>query len=98
MSRESQHIILNHLDNPGRVMIFTYDQVIAFIGVFLFMVLIFSSPEFGIVFGMLGMLGISKVRKILGKGYWDRLKYWYFPRSKKDMPYYIASHVREWIG
>lgn len=93
-----KHVLLNHLDKPPRVLIFTYDQVGGFLGLFLMGTLPFNSPELGILFGVLWTLLLPSFKKRIGAGSWRCLFYWHFPTSDTSMGYVIPSHIREWIG
>lgn len=87
------HVLLNFLDRPPRLLIFTYDQVTGFIGSFLLMTLLFNLPEMGIVLGLLWVLLLPSFKKRIGLSSWSRLSYWYLPSSHK-----IPSYIRTWLG
>lgn len=87
------HALLNFLDRPPRLLIFTYDQVGGFIGAFLLMTLLFNLPEMGIVLGLLWVLLLPSFKKRIGLSSWSRISYWYLPSSHR-----IPSYIREWIG
>ena len=98
MSNSHKNVLLNFLDRPPRILIFTYDQVGGFMGLFLIFTLAFNTPEFGIILGVLWALLLPSLKKRVGAGSWTRVLYWYFPTHEQSAPYYIPSHIREWIG
>ncbi len=93
-----RHVILKYIDRAARLLIFTYDQVGGFIGIFVFLTTVFNSPEFGIIFGMMFVLSLPSFKKKLGGGTMKHLLYWYCPTNPSSMPYPIPSYIRELIG
>jgi hypothetical protein len=98
MSNPHKNHLLNSLDNAGRILIFTYEQVGGFFGVFLIFTISFDLPEFGIVFGMLTVFLLPPLKKKLGGGSFKRIVYWIFPTHESLKLYLIPSYIREWIG
>ena len=93
-----KNVLLNFLDRPPRILIFTYDQVGGFIGTFLIFTLAFNLPETGMIMGLLWVLLLPSFKKRLGAGSWKRVLYWYMPTHESSQPYLIPSYIREWIA
>ena len=93
-----KNVLLNFLDRPPRILIFTYDQVGGFLGLFLMSTLAFNAPEVGMLIGLLWVLLLPSLKKRVGASSWKRVQYWYFPTHVNSMAYFIPSHIREWIG
>jgi hypothetical protein len=98
VNNSHKNAILNSLDLPLRILIFTCDQVGGFLGVFLIFTMAFDLPEFGIVFGTLTLFLLPSLKKKLGAQSFKRILYWFLPTHESSIPYPIPSYMRELIG
>jgi len=98
MSEEiNNHVILNHIDKPTRLLLWSIDQVTVCICPFA-VGMITGHICLGIVFSVIASIGFKIFKKKFGNSKVRSILYWNLPTSeklvKKGLP---ASHVRIWI-
>lgn len=92
----NRHFILNYVDTPLRLLLWTVPEILMLIGPF-FLGLILEQLTLGFVTSILYFYGYKKYQQKFGKGQFHAVKYWYFPTDGrfKTLP---ASYLREYIG
>ena len=94
LEKINNHVILNHIDKPARLLLWSVDQVIVCIcpcaiG------MITEHIGLGIVFSIIASIGFEVFKKKFGNSKIRSILYWNFPTSerlvKKGLP---PSHVR----
>ena len=94
---QQKYYIPRYLDEPMRIILWTWDEVSIFIlPMFLFYELT-NQLLVGIVMGLLGFVGLKKLKGDQGHYFLRHLMYWHLPtivRFKKTPP----SFIREYIG
>ncbi len=91
------HVILNYLDLPPRILIWPVSEVgVVVTPILLGLVLGFYLS--GITLSVLAVLGIRAYKKNLGPGRLSGFLYWYLPPSSSQYPVTPPSYIREWIG
>jgi type IV conjugative transfer system protein TraL len=90
------HVILNHVDSPLRILFWTKGEILLFLGPFLTGIVI-DEFTLGLVISCLNAWVYKSYKKRFGKGKLQAVMYWYLPRSKqlKELPH---SFVREYLG
>ena len=92
----NNHVILNHIDKPARLLLWSVDQVIVYIcpcavG------MITEHIGLGIAFSIIASIGFKIFKKKFGNSKIRSILYWNFLTSeklvKKGLP---PSHVRVW--
>lgn len=97
MSSFTQHVILNHVDSPLKILIWTKGELLLFIlpaltGLLLgqiilgFLVSAFNYKLFGIY------------KRHFGKGQLQAVCYWFLPHMPKQFPGFPPSYIREYQG
>ena len=89
--------LLNHLDDPMRLLIFTIDEVVAFLAPF-FLGYEVQQTLYGFCLGV-GCYFVVKYmkKKEMGTNF-RQLWYWYLPSKRKMFKYYVPSYFREFQG
>lgn len=91
------HIILNYLDLPPRILLWPASEVACVAGPF--MVLTFLGYlGLGVAISMGVVFGIRFYKRVFGKGRLSGFLYWYLPHNPKAHPIIPPSYVRELIG
>lgn len=92
-----EHVILNHLDRPIRLLLWEKSYVFAA----LFGSLLgwsFYNVFSALLLGGLSVYGLKQYHRIFGVGRFAALVYWYFPHQKHLYPNTPPSYIREFIG
>lgn len=91
------HVILNYLDLPPRILVWPVSEVVFVIFPFLSgLVLGFYSS--GILLSVLSVLGMRFYKKKIGLGRLSGFLYWFLPPNLSQYPLTPPSYIREWIG
>lgn len=91
------HIILNYLDLPPRILIWPVSEVI-FVVMPTLLGLVLGFYISGIILSVLGIWGIRVYKKKIGLGRLSGFLYWYLPPNASQYPVTPPSYIREWIG
>jgi type IV conjugative transfer system protein TraL len=91
------HVILNYLDLPPRILIWPIAEVIFVITPAL-LGLVLGFYLSGISLTVLSIFGIRTYKKKLGPGRLSGFLYWYLPPNPAQYPVTPPSYIREWIG
>ena len=97
MVKYEDHRILQHLDNPKRILYWTFDEVVLMVTPF-FLGLIFQHAFIGVVVSIAGTLLLRKFKQKVGFENLRRVMYWYLPLKNKNLRGIPPSHIREYMG
>ena len=95
MSRKN-HLILNHVDTPLRILFWTKGELLLFLAPSV-AGLIFEQLIGGILVSGINMYVCRQYKKKFGKGQLSAVLYWYFPRSNRNKGFPL-SYVRNYLG
>ena len=91
----NRHVILNHLDSPLKILMWTTGEIALYV-IPLFLGLCFDQLTLGMVVCVLNYWLNKQYKKRFGKGQFQAVLYWFLPKSKiKKLP---PSHIREYLG
>ena len=85
------------LDEPIKFMLWTIDELAAFLAPFLILMLVFNSPVWGMITGSAALFGIKKIKGEQGHYFMYHLVYWHAPLCLK-LKATPSSYWREFIG
>ena len=90
------HVILNHIDSPLKILFWTKGEIFLFVVPF-FLGMLLDEFIFGVLVSLLNAFVVSKYKKLFGKGQLQAVMYWYLPKTKKlkGVP---PSYIREYLG
>ena len=91
------HVILNYLDLPPRILIWPVSEVV-FIVTPTILGLVLGFYLSGIILSLLAVIAVRSYKKRLGPGRLSGFLYWYFPPNPSQYPLTPPSYIREWIG
>lgn len=93
---DKYHIPQN-LDQPPKIILWTFDEMAVFMLPFLMSFLIFNAPTIGILIGVFMVVSLKKIKGEEGHYFLKHLAYWYLP----PVIHYSAtpkSYIREILG
>jgi type IV conjugative transfer system protein TraL len=96
MSQYSQHVVLNYIDTPLKILFFTVPEMMGVIGP---AIIGLAIDHFGL--GFLGSLSFIFVyrsyKRHFGRGQFAAVKYWFLPLDARlrTLP---PSYIREYLG
>ena len=97
MDENQKYYIPKYLDEPMRIILWTIDEVLAFI-IPVFLIYVLSNQLlFGILLGLINFLLLKKLKGEQGAYFLRALIYWHLPqiiKLRKTPP----SFIREYIG
>ncbi|OGT67601.1 MAG: type IV conjugative transfer system protein TraL [Gammaproteobacteria bacterium RIFCSPHIGHO2_12_FULL_45_9] len=91
------HYVPRFLDEPARLMLWTWDEFIVLMGPIVFCMFVIGAPVSGMIVGGVLWMGLKKIKGEQGHFFVYHCLYWYFPLVfgfKKTPP----SFIREWVG
>jgi type IV conjugative transfer system protein TraL len=90
------HVILNHVDSPLKILFWTKGELCLFLMPFLGGVLT-DELLMGVGISLLNGWGVNRYKKTFGKGQLQAVIYWFLPAHKtlKVLP---QSYIREYMG
>ena len=91
------HVILNYLDLPPRILIWPVSEVVFVMCPFL-LGLVLGFYISGIILSILAVLVIRTYKHRVGIGRLSGFLYWYLPPNPSQYPNTPPSYIREWIG
>lgn len=97
MAKYEDHRILQHLDNPKRILYWTFDEAVLMVAPF-FLGMIFQHAIFGVIASIAGTFLLRKVKQKMGFENLRRVMYWYLPLKAKNLHGVPPSHIREYVG
>lgn len=91
----SKHAILQHINNPMKILFWEVDEAMSF---FIPFVLLCLNSNTGIGF-IIGAMAFFIFRKIKGNfsSTMSQVMYWYLPSVKKNYQCHVKSYVMEWL-
>lgn len=92
----NRHIILNYVDTPLRLLLWTVPEILMMIGPF-FLGLLLEQLSLGVLVSIGYFYVCKKYQQRFGKGQFHAVQYWYFPTSRRfqSLP---SSYLREYLG
>ena len=97
MNSFEKFYIPKSLDDPDVLMFFTMSELSLFIGV-IALGMLFKIFIFGLIAGILFMVGIKQVKSRFGSDQVMMLLYWYMPVWISNLKYFPESYKRRLIG
>lgn len=92
-----EHTILNTLDLPPRILIWSASEV-TFVATPFMVLTLLGFWFWGVGFSVLAALGMRFYKRSFGPGQLSGFLYWYLPHSPKSYPLTPPSYIREFIG
>jgi len=90
------HIILNHVDTPLRILFWTKGELLLFLAPSV-AGLLFEQLVMGLCVSSLNMYVCRQYKKRFGKGQLSAVLYWYFPKTSRNKGF-PPSYVRDYLG
>ena len=97
MADYQQHLILQHLDAPIRILYWTIDEACLIIGCPL-LGMMFDQFVIGVGLATLGFKVTRYSKRYFGGGTLKHAAYWYLPHQKTHLKRTPPSFIREYIG
>ena len=97
MSALTRHVILNTVDAPLKILIWTKGEI----GMFLLPALLglmFRHTVVGLVISVVNYRLYKIYQQRFGKDQFQAVCYWHLPHSTKRLPAIPPSYIREYIG
>jgi type IV conjugative transfer system protein TraL len=91
-----EHVILNHVDSPLKILFWTKGEISLFLGPF-FIGMFLDEFIFGVFVSILNAWVVSQYKKRFGRGQLQAVLYWYLPQIK-SLSAIPPSYVREYLG
>jgi type IV conjugative transfer system protein TraL len=93
----TRHVILNKIDAPLKMLIWTKGEIGAFIMPAL-MGLMFKHAVIGMVLSFVNYRLYKIYQRKFGDGQFSAVCYWFLPHASKKLPAIPPSFIREYIG
>lgn len=93
----SEHVILNHLDAPSRILFWPISEFMTVVFPVIVFVLM-GHVVSGLTLGAVLIWSIRVFKRSFGKGTLEGVLYWYLVHNKSCYPVTPPSYVREYIG
>ena len=97
MNDYDQHLILHHLDDPLRILHWTFDEAASII-LPAFFSLGIERPALGVLLAGLCYYGLKNIKKRCGLSTLKHALYWYLPKNNRKLPHTPPSFIREYVG
>jgi len=97
MSSLTRHVILNHVDTPLKVLLWTKGEIALFL-LPLFGGLFFNQFILGMVISFVNYRLFKIYRDKFGKDQFQAVCYWFLPHTPKRLAAFPPSYIREYIG
>lgn len=93
----TRHVVLNHVDSPLRVLLWTRSELLMILGPIL---IGFSIGEviFGTCVTGFNIWANRQYKRRFGKGQFHAVWYWYLPHDKRRLEGVPPSYIREYLG
>jgi type IV conjugative transfer system protein TraL len=96
MSQYSQHVVLNYIDTPMKILFFTVPEILGCLGP---LMLGLAIKQFTVgCFGSLSFIFVYRsYKRHFGRGQFAAVKYWFLPLDARlrTLP---PSYIREYLG
>ena len=93
----SEHVILNYLDTPPRILMWPVSEFMMVVAPVL-IVLMMGHPIIALVLGVLFIWGIRWFKRSFGSGMLEGVLYWYLIHNRSKFRITPPSFIRELIG
>ena len=93
----TDHVILNHLDAPSRILFWPISEFMTVVSPIVVLT-IMGHPFIGFGIGGCLIWGIRFFKKSFGKGTLEGVLYWNLVHNKANYPVTPPSYIREYIG
>ncbi len=93
----TRHVILNHVDSPLKILIWTKGEI----GTFLLPALLglmFRQTVMGLVISFVNYRLFKLYHQRFGNDQFQTVCYWFLPHLAKRLPAIPPSYIREYIG
>ena len=92
-----KYYIPQNLDTPFKIILWTWDEMVAFIAPFCVLFFIFNAPLSGVLCGVMAVAILKKLKGEEGHYYLAHLAYWHLPPliMYKATP---PSYIRKYLG
>ena len=97
MSDLTRHVILNHVDSPLKILVWTTGELGLFL-MPLFFGLFFNQLILGVLVSFTNYRLFKIYRDRFGKDQFQAVCYWFLPHSQKRYPAVPPSYIRHYIG
>lgn len=97
MSTFTRHVILNHVDTPLKVLLWTKGEIALFL-MPLFGGLFFNQFILGLAVSFLNYRLFKIYREKFGKDQFQAVCYWFLPHTPKKLPAFPPSYIRAYLG
>jgi type IV conjugative transfer system protein TraL len=93
---QDAHVILNHVDSPVKIFVWTKGELMLFCVPFV-LGLLFEAFGVGVLVSILNAYLVSRYKRTFGKGQLQAVLYWFLPPTAKHrgLP---PSFVRDYLG
>jgi type IV conjugative transfer system protein TraL len=93
---DNNHVILNHLDAPARILFWPISEFMSAVAPLVLLVIV-GHPALGVVVGGAVALCIRRFKRSFGKGVLEGFLYWHSVHNKSLYPVTPPSFIREYI-
>lgn len=93
----TRHVILNHVDSPLKILVWTTGEIALFL-MPLFGGLFFKQLVLGALVSFVNYRLFKIYRERFGKDQFQAVCYWFLPHSPQRYPAIPASYIRGYIG
>ena len=93
----SEHVILNYLDTPTRILFWPVSEFMMVVMPVLVLIML-GHPILALMLGGLFVWGIRFFKRSFGPGMLEGVLYWYFVHNRLKYPVTTPSYIREFIG
>ena len=97
MSFELRHKLFNNLDNPTRILFWTFPEALVILGP-LFVGMATGYGFTSLTVSILGFYSMRAWERRGGKQNLNALFYWYLPHNKAKLKVTPPSYIREYFG
>lgn len=93
----SEHVILNYLDTPARILIWPVSEFMM-VATPALIVLMMGHPIIALALTCVLIWGIRLFKRLFGPGMLEGVLYWYVIHNRTKFPITLPSFIRELIG
>lgn len=97
MSDLTRHVILNHVDSPLKILVWTTGELALFL-MPLFLGLFFNHLILGVMVSITNYRLFKIYREKFGKDQFQAVCYWFLPHQVKRYPTIPPSYIRHYIA
>lgn len=97
MNNFNNHVILNYVDSPLKILIWTRGEIVMFILPAL-IGLLGGKILMGSIVSFANYKLFKAYKRTFGQGQFQAVSYWFLPLMTKQLPAFPASYIREFRG